>query len=221
MPDIPPTSLRAALVATGLAAWFLTQNLIKKRPNGDGQLVDGLHSLTDPIFRSLTASPRLANILLITSSVIIDCLALFVLAYSIFGPSSRPFFGIAICFSLRQVCQAICALPPPAGMIWRPTGVPTILVTYGVANDLFFSGHTAMAVYGGIELARWGGPSWIAVGVAIAIFEMFTVLVLRAHYTMDVYAGAVTAIVAAFAADYVAPTCDAWLVTLGRVIFPG
>ena len=28
---------------------------------------------------------------------------------------------------------------------------PSLLVTYGVSNDMFFSGHTAMAVLG----ARW------------------------------------------------------------------
>ncbi len=219
MPELPPMSLRVALVAIGIAIWFVTQSLIKKRASGDGTVGDALHTWTEPIFRRLTESPQLANVLLVSSSLIIDGLALFILGWSIFGPSSRPFFGIAICFTLRQVCQAMCALPPPKGMIWRSPGVPTILVTYGVSNDLFFSGHTAMAVYGAIELARWGGPAWVAVGVAIAIYEMFAVIVLRAHYTMDVYAGAVTAIVAVYAADAIAPICDAWLISLGHMIW--
>jgi hypothetical protein len=47
-------------------------------------------------------------------------------------------------------------------MIWRYPGVPSLLVTYGTSNDLFFSGHTALAVYGSIELAWWGGPAWAA-----------------------------------------------------------
>ena len=56
-------------------------------------------------------------------------------------------------------------------MIWRSPGVPSLLVTYGVSNDLFFSGHTALAVYGAIELGRWGGPAWAVVGRALAVFE--------------------------------------------------
>jgi hypothetical protein len=214
-------SLRVALVAIGLTIWFVTQQLIKYRPTGEGVIGDGLHTLTAPLLRFLTDRPRCADALLIASSFCIDCLGIFVLAWSIFGPSVQPFLGMAICFSLRQICQGLCALPPPQGMIWRSPRVPTLLVTYGVANDLFFSGHTAMAVYGAIELARWGGPAWIAIGVALAIFEMATVIILRAHYTMDVYAGAVTALVAVYAADAIAPTCDAWLVNLGRQIFGG
>ena len=50
-------------------------------------------------------------------------------------------------------------------MIWRNPGFPSLLVTYGTASDLFFSGHTAIAVYGALELAHWGGPAWAAVGL--------------------------------------------------------
>ncbi len=103
-------------------------------------------------------------------------------------------------------------------MIWRSPGLPSLLVTYGTSNDLFFSGHTALAVFGSIELARWGGLPWAVVGVSIALFEMATVLVLRAHYTLDVFAGAVTAFAAAVVAGWIAPDCDLWLVELGQRI---
>lgn len=219
--DIPPMSLRAALAVLGLITWFVTQHLIKHRPSGHGVIGDGLHTLTAPVFRFFTAKPVWAEWLLITSSMVIDCLGLFVLAWSIVGPSVGPLIGIAILFSLRQICQLLCALPAPEGMIWRPTRVPTMLVTYGVANDLFFSGHTAMAVYAAIELVRWGGNAWLPVGVFVAVFEIFTVIVLRAHYTMDVYAAIMTAIVAVFAADALAPWCDQWLIQFGQQVFGG
>jgi membrane-associated phospholipid phosphatase len=123
-----------------------------------------------------------------------------------------------ILFGLRQICQALCALPPPEGMIWRSPGVPSLLVTYGVANDLFFSGHTALAVYGAIELGRWGGPVWAVAGALLAVFEAAVVLVLRAHYTMDVFTGVVTAFAAVAAADCLAPGCDAALIRLGTIL---
>src|SRR5262249_22314921 len=116
--------------------------------------------------------------------------------------------GLIILFGLRQICQALTALPPPRGMIWRHPGFPTLLVTYGVANDLFFSGHTAMAVYGAIELARLGAPWLIGLAWIIAIFEVFVVLALRAHYTMDVFAGLITALYIAGLAGLLAPACD-------------
>ncbi len=99
-------------------------------------------------------------------------------------------------------------------MIWPNPGFPSLLVTYSVANDLFFSGHSALAVYGAAELARLG-PVWlVVVAAAIAVFEIATVLVLRVHYTMDVFAGIVTALFVAMLAGLVSPSCDQALVRM-------
>jgi hypothetical protein len=81
-------------------------------------------------------------------------------------------------------------------------------VTYGTATDLFFSGHTAIAVYGALELARLGGVWFMLLGVAIVLFEAGAVLVLRAHYTADIFAAIVTAIWAAGAAEGFGPAVD-------------
>ena len=217
----PPSSIRLTFVVVGLGIWYLTQSLIKNRPSGSGVIGDGLHTLTARAFTFLSTHPKWADRLLIASSLGIDVLGVFVLTQSVVGDSIRPFLGLLILFSLRQLCQAVTALPPPEGMIWRSPGVPSLLVTYGVSNDLFFSGHTALAVYGSIELGRWGGPAWAAVGVALAVFEATVVIILRAHYTMDVFTGAVTAFAAAVAADWLAPGCDRALVRLGAAIFGG
>jgi len=85
------------------------------------------------------------------------------------------------------------------------------MVTYGVSNNLFFSGHTAIAVVGAVELARLG-RRWLGViGCCVAIFEVVTVLVLRAHYTMDVFTGAITALAVCVLAAKIAPACDRWM----------
>ena len=114
-------------------------------------------------------------------------------------------------FALRQICQGLCTLPVPRGMIWRHPGFPSLLVTYGTSNDLFFSGHTAVAVLGALELGR-AGPPWLAAAVAaVAVLEAATVVVLRAHYTMDVFAGALAAVCCGEFASWIAPAVDAWL----------
>jgi len=136
------------------------------------------------------------------------------LASAIFGPTIRPFLGLLIVYVLRQVSQGLCSLPQPDGMIWRRPGFPSLLVTYGTAGDLFFSGHTAIAVYGCVELVRLGGPVLPALGVAIASVEALTVLVLRAHYTMDVLAAIVAALWAADVASAAAPAVDRALAAL-------
>jgi membrane-associated phospholipid phosphatase len=87
-------------------------------------------------------------------------------------------------------------------------------VTYGTSNDLFFSGHTAIAVYGGLELAHAGGLAAAILAVALVLVEAAAVIVLRAHYTMDVFAGAVTALWVWTVASALAPGVDRWLAGL-------
>ena len=220
----PSWGIRIIVAIAGLAAWYGTQYLIRERPPMPAEDAakaaallaehDVILRLTEPINRFLNLNPRWANRLLMISSAVMDGLVGFVIIWSIVGPSFRPFIGLIILFGLRQICQALTALPPPPGMIWRYPGFPSLFVTYGVSNDQFFSGHTAMAIYGVVELALLGSAWLLAVSVAIAVFETITVLLLRAHYTMDVFAGLVTALLVAAIAWHIGPACDAALAQL-------
>ena len=205
---------RAVLVAAGLGPWFWTQRLIGQRPWPVGGIGDVVHTWTAPLNRYLLACPRVSDALLIVSSAVIDLLGVFLLGSAIFGPTFRPFIWLLMLFALRQLCQGLCAFAPPEGMMWRRPGIPSLLVRYGTATDLFFSGHTAIAVYGALELGRLGGPGMALLGVAIVVFEAGAVLVLRAHYTADVFAAIVTALWTAGVAEVVAPTCDRAIMAL-------
>ncbi len=222
VPAIKLTLLRVLLVALGLGGWFGTQQMLGARqPKSSpeelavaGRVLtrgDGLHAAFEPWHAWLFQNRSYAHALLIASSLCIDVLGFFLLGWSIFGRSIRPFLGLLMLFVLRQLCQVISALPAPEQMIWEPPGFDSILVYYKVANDFFFSGHTALAVYGGIELARFGGRWWRVPAAILCVFLAGTVIVLRAHFTMDVYAGAVTALCAVAAANWLAPRCDRWL----------
>ena len=201
-------ALRVAITAAALAAWFWTQSLIGAKPLPAQGLGDGLHTLLAPLNESLHAHPQFADGLLIVSSAFIDFLAIFLLGAWILGKSVRPFLGLVLLLGLRQVFQALVALPPPPGMIWHYPGFPSLLVTYGVANDFFFSGHTAVAVLGAVELGRLGRLWLRMAGVALAVFEVVVVLTLRAHYNMDVFTGAVAALYIAQVAERISPACD-------------
>jgi hypothetical protein len=202
---------RVAGVVGALLLWYWTQALIggKAAPtNGIGDLV---HVLTARWHGYFVENPRAANAALIISSLFIDLIGLSLIGAAIFGPTFAPFLAILIVFALRQICQAFCTLPRPPGFIWRYPGFPALLVTYSVGNDFFFSGQTALAVLGPIEAAKYG-PIWIAIGASvIALGEVLIVLVLRAHYTLDVVAGALAAFLAADIAGKIAPMVDNWL----------
>ncbi|MEE2856150.1 MAG: phosphatase PAP2-related protein [Planctomycetota bacterium] len=209
---------RLAVVVLGLGLWFLTQSLLGARtlPAGGeiaGQVLsegDGLFRWSAPWHQMLVANETLADTLLICSSLVIDLIAIFIILSSVFGATMRPFLALLMLFMLRQICQGLSPLPAPTGMIWHHPGFPSLLVTYQVANDFFFSGHTAIAAIGATEMGRLGRRWWIP-AVLVLLFEMATVIVLRAHYTMDVYAGIVSALLVAIIAARVAPPVDRWL----------
>jgi len=203
--------LRAGVVAGALVLWFWTQSLIARKSVPKGGIGDVAHDLTARWHRYFSMNARAANAALIISSIFIDLTGLALIGTAIFGPTFAPFLAILIVFGLRQICQSLCTLPPPPGIIWRNPGFPALLVTYDVGNDFFFSGHTSLAVLGAIEAAQFG-PPWLAmIAGIIALGEMLIVLVLRAHYTLDVMAGALAAFVAADVAGRLAPAVDAWL----------
>jgi hypothetical protein len=192
MPDLPPfptMALRLLLIGGGLGAWFVTQRLIGSRTAGERGIADQLHRLTGGANDWLHRHPRAADALLIGSSLGVDAVTLFVLAYAVLGPSFTPFWGLLCLFLMRQACQAVVVLPAPPGIIWRDPGFPSLFVTYQVGNDFFFSGHTALAVYGAIQLATLGIPLLTGLGILTAILQMVLVIILRAHWTLDVVAG--------------------------------
>lgn len=209
--DWSAIGLRAGVVVGALVLWFWTQSLIARKSAAKEGIGDVVHDLTAGWHRYLVTHPRAANATLIISSMFIDLLSLTLIGAAIFGSTFAPFLGILILFALRQASQGLCMLPPPPGIIWRNPGFPALLVTYDVGNDFFFSGHTALVVLAAIEAAHLA-PPWFAVVVAvIAVGEMVTVLVLRAHYTMDVLAGAFAAFFAAGIAGRLSPLVDSWL----------
>jgi len=190
-------AIRLTVTTVALVVWFWTQSMIGARAQLGSVIGDRLHDATTPVNLYLHAHPSAANGLLIVSSGIIDLLGIFLLSRWIFRASLRPFLGLVIVLGLRQVMQALVTLPAPANAIWHYPGFPSLLVTYGVANDYFFSGHTAIAVLAITEIARLGRRWLTGLGVLIALFEILTVLILRAHYTMDVFTGIVTGLYAA------------------------
>lgn len=193
-PDLLTIALRLLAIGLGLVAWFATQRMIAARSAADGAPYDHLHVLTARWNAWLHRHPKSANAVLVGSSLGVDALTLFVLGLAVLGPSLTPFWGLLVLFALRQISQASVALPAPAGIIWRHPGFPSLFVTYHVGNDFFFSGHTALAAYGAMQLASLQVPALTALGIVVATLEAVVVIVLRAHWTMDVLAGLFAAI---------------------------
>lgn len=208
-------AIKIGLTVAAVGMWLFTQKLLGQRqmPFKD-RIGDYFHILTDRWSQYLNRTPKVANGLLISSSLVIDVVGIYLIAQTLLGPSIRPLLALLMLFTLRQINQAITVLPTPEGMIWRDPGVPSIFVTYGVSNDLFFSGHTALAVLGALEIAQLGGPFFTTLAFSIVFFEITVVLLLRAHWTMDIFAGAITALWTHEIVSKYAPSVDYWIATL-------
>jgi len=199
--------LRIVATVAALALWFWTQSLIGARAPSP-EIGDALQNFFGGLNSYFGQRPSAANVLLIASSGFIDALGLFLVAEWIFAGRVRPFLGLVLLLGLRQVMQTLCALPVPPHLIWRYPGFPSLFVTYNVGNDYFFSGHTAIAVFGAMELARFR-RSWLtAIAILIVLFEIAAVLILRAHYTMDVFAGAMAGLWVAAFCEKVSPRLE-------------
>ncbi len=208
-------TLLLRLVVTGivLALWFWTQSLLGARTAPAGSVGDAMHNLTASLNSYFAQHPAAADTLLGVSSAVIDALGLFLLGSWLFGGSVRPFLGLVLLMVLRQLLQALCSLPLPPGMIWHYPGFPSLLVTYHVANDFFFSGHTAIAVFGAVELSRFHRKWLTTIAILLVLFEVATVLILRAHYTMDVFTGMLAALWVARISERLSPSLDRRLST--------
>ncbi len=204
-------AVRVGAIGIALALWFWTQKLISQKLTSTGGIFDFFHQLTAPLNTWFAANKRAADALLIITSLLIDVFGLYLFGASIFGPTMRPFIAFIALFTLRQFCQGTCSLPIPPGVIWRHPGFPSLLVTYDVSNDFFFSGHTAIAMLGAMELAH-SAPLWLVIVAAvIAVGEAIAVIILRAHYMIDVFTAVFCAICCEIFAGHVAPMVDAWL----------
>ena len=104
--SLPICVWRALLVTAGLAAWFWTQRLIARRAFPQGRIGDRLLELTAPLNRRLHEHPRQADVLLASTSAVIDLLGIFLVARAILGPTIRPFLGLVLLFAMRQLSPA-------------------------------------------------------------------------------------------------------------------
>jgi len=154
---------------------------------------DKAFQVLEEVTRYLIATPgneAFRNAIQIIDSGLIDICFLITLGYWIFyGKSSRLIVTYAIFYITRAVIQQLFWMPFPNMYWWENPGMPSLVVPYGRGSDFFFSGHSGFLV---ICINEWNTlgfkkiRNFICVVLALTIF---TLLVYRIHYTIDIFTG--------------------------------
>jgi len=81
----------------------------------------------------------------------------------------------------------------PEGYLWDYPGFPSLFVSYLKSNDFFYSGHVGLPVLQICEFYKIKKYNLIPLSAFIVVLEFFTMIVLRGHYTVDLFAGIIIA----------------------------
>lgn len=196
---------RLLVVVVLLFLWRMTQTWISFTKKsvyysvGDNnQIKDYLIDFFASWNAYFNAAPEMARYATISTSLILDVLFIFLFIFSVFGKTFRPFVGLFLITILRQFMQWCVVLPKPVGKIWEDPGFPSLVVTYNVSTDYFFSGHTAMAVYMALVLPQFLPIKKVMLmrmlQTSIISVQILFMYVIRGHYTMDIYAAIMTSL---------------------------
>lgn len=180
------------LILLGIGCYYLTEYLIGQKAIPLCVITDDLQKWTQPINDFLTQNPTLANMQLIVMNSIVDLLTLFLLFLALITRNVRPVVTLFLFFTLRQCLQLLVALPIPPHTIWHYPGFPSLLQTYDIANDLYFSGHTGLSLIAALEIERFKKPWLTALGFTLFGYELLSVVSMQVHYTMDVFTACIT-----------------------------
>lgn len=187
---------------------LLTQMHIGTIPVPTCGIYDQIHIWSTTINEFFQNNTIAANFVLITTSFFYDSSIFFIMGRTLYKHSFSPFLALVFFFLLRQGMQLLVALPIPEGLVWHYPGFPSFFVYYGISNDLYFSAHTGVSLIASLELYAIGKTWSKAAAIALFSYMVLAVLLLRFHYTMDVYTAILTVCLTRYLSNRLAPRMD-------------
>ena len=161
-----------------------------------------------------------ADALLIAHSFLGDAVIIFLFAISIRQATVRPILPLFLLLVLRQLLQITVSLPLSSGLIWRYPGFPSLFSNYSISGDFYFSAYVGIGILGMAEAVRSRKKWPIAALFALVLFQAFADIVLRSHYTTDVYTSIVTAIAVSLASRHLYAPIERLLKQTGEGVRP-
>lgn len=183
---------RLFILLFALVAWHSTQTLLMSDIIANQKIIDRSHDFFFFIHNFMKEHTEFTRYNFILTSLLIDVNVVYICIKYLMGGNGRSIFIFFVGLILRQICQFTNRLPTPNDMIWFHPGIPSMLVTYYVLNDFFFSGHTYVALCAGLEIIS-SKNFWAKLyGTLFIIYEIMLIITTNSHYFMDVYGAVAT-----------------------------
>lgn len=132
--------------------------------------------------------------MLITCSTEIDFMTLYSFyRFCRYSTTWRFVIALAVFYVLRGITTHIFMMEMPAGYNWAYPGVFSIFVPYGKTADFFYSGHIGICMLQYLEFDACGQRWWSIFSLFAMMSQIFMMIALRSHYTMDMMAAVIFA----------------------------
>jgi hypothetical protein len=205
------------IVAGGLIS-TLTEHLIGDRIPPTCKIGDFLQHWTSGLNDFVSSREWIGDALIIFYSILGDAIVLILIVCAIVKSSIRPVLPLLVFLLLRQAMQLIVSFPVDPGLIWHYPGFPSLFSNYRMSGDFYFSAYVGILILGALELGEIFKVRWLtALNFFVAFLVAFIDLVLRSHYTTDIYTSIVTAIFAYLFTEQFVPPVDQFLKKLDRL----
>lgn len=217
-PQKPAWPVLFLIIVAGMALSILTERWIGEQVPPDCLIGDAIQRWVAPLNAYVSNRAGLGDGLIILYSIFGDAIVLVLIACAIAKASIRPVLPLLVFMLLRQTMQLLISFPVDPGLIWHYPGFPSLFLNYDISGDFYFSAYVGINILGALEMYQLFRKKWLmwlnfGGALVIALIDM----VLRAHYTTDIYTSIITAIFAYLFTQPFVPPVDHLLKKLDRL----
>jgi len=211
-PQKPAWPLLFLIMFAGILISLFSEHLIGDKIPPTCHIGDALQDLLSPLNIYVSSREAVGNLLIILYSIFGDAIVLILIACAIVKSSIRPVLPLLVFMVLRQAMQLLVSFPVDPGLIWHYPGIPSLFLNYDISGDFYFSAYVGINILGALELQEIFRKKWLTtLNFLIAFLIIIIDMILRAHYTTDVYTSIITAVFAYLFTQQFVPPADHFL----------
>lgn len=206
-PQKPAWPILFIIIVAGCILSLLTENWIGSVEAPKCKIQDALQHLLAPLNTYVADHDLVSKTLIVLYSIFGDAIVLVLICCAIVQSSIRPILPLILFMVLRQTMQMLVTFPVDPGLVWPDPGFYSLFLNYHVSGDFYFSAYVGINTLGALEMRDIFHKKWLT-GLIFFIAGLIILIdmVLRAHYSTDIYTSIITAVfVYLFSQQFIQP----------------